>query len=166
MRVLNLLEQPREPSLPGCGAVKGGPSSRAAAVPPERRRRRRPTPGFLLWTACGRLRVPAGGGLVASIPVNRVLALSAAMLVCVGVLMAQDAPRTLGLLVVLMLLLESMVWAMAALVALKPLRRRTRRRPQRPIRTARAESTDARTLNWWIYEAALLLLIVTWLMTR
>jgi hypothetical protein len=101
---LNLLEQPREPSFAGRGAVKGNPSSRAAAVPPKRRSQRRATPGFVLWTACVRLRVPAGGSLVAPIPVNRVLALSAAMVVCVGVLMAQDALRTLGPLVVLILI--------------------------------------------------------------
>ncbi len=88
------------------------------------------------------------------------------MLVCVGVLMALDAPRTLGLLVVLMLLLESMVWAVAALGALKPLWRRGWRRPQRPVPVPRNDLTEVSTLHWWTYEVALLLLIVTWLMTR
>lgn len=146
--------------------MKGRPSSSPTVVPTDRHRRPRAKPNFLLSTVCGHLRIPAGGRLLVSLTLNRVLVLSVAMLLCVGVLMALDAPRTLGLLVVLMLLLEAMVLAAAALASLNTLWHRARRRSRRSGRPPRNETGQGPTLQWWTYEAALLLLIAAWMTTR
>lgn len=111
--------------------------------------------------------------------VNRLLVLGAAMVVSCGLLMALDAPRTLGLFLLLLLGLESLVLALAAVGPLmRGMRIRGRGSRRRHPRAGGASGNRARqghrmghpsagaVLDWRPLEWAQMGLLLLWAVVR
>lgn len=122
-------------------------------------------------TGWGRWRIPIGRRpalrpAVLAAASNRLLFLVSIMLLATGALMALDAPRTLSRMLLLMVVLELVVQAVAGMVLLMTRLRRalhTKRRP--PTLGRRRPPLPGPSLHWWAYEAVLVLLGLIWLIT-
>lgn len=126
--------------------------------------------------ACGALRwlggrIPLGRHPVVAMAavrsVNRLMGLMGLMLLSLGLMMAVDAPRTLGRLLLLLVAMEAAVWAGAAVVGLMAWLKRlvppTARRSATPApRLGGTIAVPIWELDWRWFEAMLLVLLLAW----